>query len=91
MPSRKTSIEACEGRHNFILLSIFSIFKEWINEGMPLSTQSNEAAKLYDAAITQYIGWYDDVNVNGLSGSLDKMLEEDPNFSEFPEHFLGTV
>lgn len=64
------------------VLIIFSILQEWINEGMPLSTQSNEAAKLYDAAITQYIGWYDDVNVNGLGGSLDKMLQEDPHFSE---------
>lgn len=49
---------------------------------MPLSTSSNEAAKLYDAAITQLVGWYDDPKVNGLSGSLEKMLEADPNFSE---------
>ncbi|KAJ6647271.1 Tetratricopeptide repeat protein 38 [Pseudolycoriella hygida] len=53
---------------------------EWLNEGIPLNTQSNEAAKLYDATITQYVGLYDDVHVNGISGSLNKMLEEDPNF-----------
>lgn len=53
-----------------------------MNEGIPLGTQSNEAAKLYDASITQYVGLYDDVNFNGLGGSLDKMLKEDPDFSE---------
>lgn len=53
-----------------------------MNEGIPIGTQSNEAAKLYDATITQYVGLYDDVNFDGLGGSLDKMLKEDPNFSE---------
>lgn len=59
-----------------------------MNEGIPLSTQSNEAAKLYDASVTQYIGWYDDVNFNGLGASLEKMIEEDPNFSELSNTFL---
>ncbi|XP_037033076.1 tetratricopeptide repeat protein 38-like isoform X2 [Bradysia coprophila] len=53
---------------------------EWTNEGIPLGTQSNEAAKLYDATITQYVGLYDDANFNGIGGSLNKMLEADPDF-----------
>lgn len=56
-----------------------------MNEGLPLGTQSDGAAKLYDATITQYVGLYDDANFNGLGGSLDKMLKEDPNFSELME------
>lgn len=47
-----------------------------------MGTQSDEAAKLYDATITQYVGLYNDANFDGIGGSLDKMLKADPNFSE---------
>jgi len=49
---------------------------------MPLSTHSNEAAKLYDAAISQYVGWYDDANLGGLAGSLERMISADPTFGK---------
>lgn len=55
---------------------------EWSKDGITLGTQSDEAAKLYDATITQYVGLYDDVNFGGLGGSLDKMISADPDFSE---------
>ncbi|KAK2173083.1 hypothetical protein NP493_898g00007 [Ridgeia piscesae] len=56
------------------------MFQEWRNLGLPLSTTSNEACKLYDATLTQYIGWYDEASVGGLEASAAKLLEADPNF-----------
>lgn len=53
-----------------------------MDSGIRLSTPSNEAAKLYDAAISQFVGWYDDKQLDGLEGSMKKMLEADPQFSK---------
>ncbi|PFX15896.1 Tetratricopeptide repeat protein 38 [Stylophora pistillata] len=52
----------------------------WRSEGLPLTTSSNDAAKMFDATLTQYTGWYDDSSVNGIEGSVSKMLAADPNF-----------
>ncbi|CAH1785257.1 unnamed protein product [Owenia fusiformis] len=52
----------------------------WRDIGLPLSTTSNEAAKLYDAAVTQIVGYYDDSSVGGLEATLKRMLECDPDF-----------
>jgi len=49
---------------------------------MPLSTNNNYAAKLYDAALTQYVGWYDDNTMDGLTGTLNQMVKEDPTFGK---------
>lgn len=54
--------------------------QEWKHEGLLLSTSSNETAKLYDAAITQYVGWYDDHSFGGLDGTLEKLIESDQDF-----------
>lgn len=54
--------------------------QEWSHEGLPLSTTSNEAAKLYDAAITQYVGYYDDDTFGGVTPTIQKLYEADPNF-----------
>ncbi|XP_078576467.1 tetratricopeptide repeat protein 38-like [Branchiostoma floridae x Branchiostoma japonicum] len=35
---------------------------------------------MYDAVVTQYIGWYDDDSVGGLKGAMEKMNQEDPDF-----------
>lgn len=45
-----------------------------------MKTTSNEAAKLYDAVVTQFCGWYDDNSLGGLGKSLGSMLEADPEF-----------
>ena len=50
-----------------------------------MGTTSNEAAKLYDAAITQLISWQDESQLGGLVGTLNKLIEVDPNFGELPE------
>ncbi|CAG5126771.1 unnamed protein product, partial [Candidula unifasciata] len=53
---------------------------EWNREGLPLSTVSDEACKLYDAIVTQYTGWYDDESLGGMIGTLEKLKAADPNF-----------
>lgn len=53
-----------------------------MDSGIKLSTASNEAAKLYDAAISQYVDWYDDKQLDGLESTLKKLLEADPQFSK---------
>ncbi|XP_060083022.1 tetratricopeptide repeat protein 38-like [Ylistrum balloti] len=54
--------------------------KDWTDFGYPLSTSSDEACKLYDAAISQLVGFYEDHNFGGLSGTIEKMLKADPEF-----------
>lgn len=54
--------------------------KAWNDFGTPLSTASNESSKLFDAILTQYVGWYDEDTLGGLEGSIVKLVESDPNF-----------
>ncbi|XP_064596979.1 tetratricopeptide repeat protein 38-like [Liolophura sinensis] len=54
--------------------------QEYRSLGLPLSTTSNEACKLYDATLTQYVGWYDDDSMGGLENCVAQMLSADPQF-----------
>ena len=54
--------------------------KAWLDEKLPMNTTSNEASRLYDAALTQLVGFYDDPKLDGLLGSLESMVNEDPDF-----------
>lgn len=45
-----------------------------------MSTTSNEAAKLYDAAISQYVGYYDDDTFGGVTPTIEKLCQTDPDF-----------
>ncbi|XP_052252233.1 tetratricopeptide repeat protein 38-like isoform X2 [Dreissena polymorpha] len=54
--------------------------KAWIDYGTPLNTTSNEACKLFDASVTQYVGWYDDDGVGGLAKSLEDTIAADSTF-----------
>ncbi|XP_067666237.1 tetratricopeptide repeat protein 38-like isoform X2 [Haliotis asinina] len=54
--------------------------QEWKSLGLPLSTSNNEASKMFDATLTQYVGWYDDTSIGGIETSLQKMMDADPNF-----------
>ena len=49
---------------------------------MPVGTKSDEAAKLYDAALSQFVGWFDDEQFDGFEGTLTKMLEADTSFGK---------
>jgi tetratricopeptide (TPR) repeat protein len=54
--------------------------KAWKDENLLMNTTSNQAAKLYDAALTQIVGWYEIDQLDGLNGTLTRMFNEDPNF-----------
>ncbi|XP_070535300.1 tetratricopeptide repeat protein 38-like [Ptychodera flava] len=54
--------------------------QEWKKVGFPLSTTSNEAAKMYDAAVTQYMRGYSDDSVGDIGTCLRKMFMADPEF-----------
>ncbi|XP_042325318.1 tetratricopeptide repeat protein 38-like [Sceloporus undulatus] len=53
----------------------------WQDAGLVLSTTSNEACKMYDATLTQYVTWTNDKSLGGIEGSLSKLQAADPNFS----------
>ncbi|UXI21569.1 growth hormone-inducible transmembrane protein [Sarcoptes scabiei] len=62
----------------------FRSIQQWSKQNIPIkSTQSDQAAKLFDSALTQYVGWYDDQI--GLGETLSKLQQEDPDF------ILGSV
>ncbi|XP_076028080.1 tetratricopeptide repeat protein 38 [Genypterus blacodes] len=52
----------------------------WRAEGLPLSTSSNEACKLYDALLTQYVTWRNDETLGGMEGCMSAIKAADPNF-----------
>lgn len=80
----------CSGKYYDASTIVFDEFtystivfpKEWQNHDVPLGTQSNVAAKLYDAALTQWVGWYDDSTMGGIDSTLDRLVKEDPTFSQ---------
>ncbi|XP_039719107.1 tetratricopeptide repeat protein 38 [Pteropus medius] len=52
----------------------------WEDAGLPLSTPSNEACRLFDATLTQYVKWTNDKTLGGIEGCLSKMRAADPSF-----------
>uniref|UniRef100_A0A665WBS2 Tetratricopeptide repeat protein 38 n=1 Tax=Echeneis naucrates TaxID=173247 RepID=A0A665WBS2_ECHNA len=58
----------------------FCLSQAWRDEGLQLSTSSNEACKLYDALITQYVKWRNDETLGGFEGCISAMQAADPNF-----------
>ncbi|NXU58977.1 TTC38 protein, partial [Turnix velox] len=57
------------------------IVQAWQDAGLALSTTSNEACKLFDATLTQYVTWTNDENLGGIEGCLSKLKAADPNFT----------
>ncbi|XP_076412623.1 tetratricopeptide repeat protein 38-like [Peromyscus maniculatus bairdii] len=53
----------------------------WKDAGLPLSTTSNEACKLFDATLTQFIKWTNDKSLGGIEGCLSKLKAADPTFA----------
>lgn len=47
---------------------------------MKLKTTSDQAAKLYDASMAQFVGWYHDNSLGGLENTVTKLVKEDPEF-----------
>ncbi|XP_051875144.1 tetratricopeptide repeat protein 38-like [Pristis pectinata] len=54
--------------------------KAWQDIGLPLSTTSNEACKMYDALLTQWIRWKNIPSFGGIEGCRSRMRAADPNF-----------
>ncbi|KAM5172841.1 tetratricopeptide repeat protein 38 [Mantella aurantiaca] len=54
--------------------------KAWQDAGLTFSTTSNEACKLFDATLHQYVKWTNDATFGGIEGSLSKIKTADPNF-----------
>uniref|UniRef100_A0A4W6E1T2 Tetratricopeptide repeat protein 38 n=1 Tax=Lates calcarifer TaxID=8187 RepID=A0A4W6E1T2_LATCA len=52
----------------------------WRAEGLKLSTNSNEACKMYDAILTQYVKWRNDETLGGFEGCISAIQAADPNF-----------
>ncbi|XP_074083380.1 tetratricopeptide repeat protein 38 [Macrotis lagotis] len=52
----------------------------WQQARLPLSTTSNEACKLFDASLNQYVTWTNDQSLGGLEGCLSKLKAADPDF-----------
>ncbi|XP_019749589.1 tetratricopeptide repeat protein 38 [Hippocampus comes] len=52
----------------------------WRAEGLPFSTSSNEACKLYDAILTQYVKWRNIDSIGGIEGCITRIKEADPDF-----------
>lgn len=51
----------------------------WRAEGIQMSTSSNEAARLYDGLLRQYVSWSDCEKLGGMDKTLSKMMEAEPD------------
>ncbi|KAM6946264.1 tetratricopeptide repeat protein 38 [Aplochiton taeniatus] len=60
--------------------SSFRDCKAWSAEGLPLSTSSNEACKMFDAILTQYVTWRNDETLGGVEGCMAAVKAADPDF-----------
>ncbi|XP_068595436.1 tetratricopeptide repeat protein 38-like [Brachionichthys hirsutus] len=52
----------------------------WKAEGLPLYTSSNEACKLFDAILHQYVKWRNDETLGGIEGCVSSMQAAGPDF-----------
>ncbi|KAM9684588.1 tetratricopeptide repeat protein 38 isoform 3-T3 [Dama dama] len=53
----------------------------WKDARLPLSTPSNEACRLFDATLTQYVKWTNDQGLGGIESCLSKLKAADPTFA----------
>uniref|UniRef100_A0A673WM14 Tetratricopeptide repeat protein 38 n=1 Tax=Salmo trutta TaxID=8032 RepID=A0A673WM14_SALTR len=63
-----------------MIASSFRDCQAWRAEGLPLSTSSNEACKMYDAILTQYVTWRNDETLGGVEGCISALKSADPDF-----------
>ncbi|XP_017322062.1 tetratricopeptide repeat protein 38 [Ictalurus punctatus] len=71
-----------------MIASSFRDCAAWRAEGLPLSTSSNQACKLYDAILTQYVTWRNDETLGGIEGCMAAVQAADPDF--VMGHVIGT-
>jgi len=61
----------------------------WASAGLALSTGNDEAAKMFDAALTQFIGYYEDRETEGLGGAIQQCLQADEDC--VMGHVMGNI
>ncbi|XP_053382295.1 tetratricopeptide repeat protein 38-like [Mercenaria mercenaria] len=64
--------------------------QDWKTLGLEFSSPSDEACKMYDACLTQYVNYHDDTNLGGTDGCISKMFQADPDFLMGHVFKLGT-
>uniref|UniRef100_A0A8D0HHD8 Tetratricopeptide repeat protein 38 n=1 Tax=Sphenodon punctatus TaxID=8508 RepID=A0A8D0HHD8_SPHPU len=60
---------------------MFLFIQAWQDAGLVLSTTNNEACKMFDAALTQYVTWTNDKSLGGIEGCLSNLKTADPTFT----------
>ena len=63
-----------------MLAHSFRDCEAWNAEKLRMSSASNEACKLYDASLSQYVNWYEDKTLGGIESTISRMLKADHNF-----------
>ncbi|VDK18065.1 unnamed protein product [Anisakis simplex] len=56
-----------------------NLLEAWIDIGLPMTTTSNEAARLYDALLRQYVSWSDCEVLGGVDTTIDALKKADPD------------
>uniref|UniRef100_A0A3Q4MVK5 Tetratricopeptide repeat domain 38 n=1 Tax=Neolamprologus brichardi TaxID=32507 RepID=A0A3Q4MVK5_NEOBR len=69
-------LRVCPLKANFLIECLIA----WRAEGLTLSTSSNEACKMYDAILTQYVKWRNDDSLGGIEGCISAVQAADPHF-----------
>ncbi|XP_022654394.1 tetratricopeptide repeat protein 38-like isoform X2 [Varroa destructor] len=59
----------------------FHVYRDiagWQSQNLPITTTSNEASRMFDSCISQFIAWREDEY--GLGTAMEKMVSADPEF-----------
>jgi hypothetical protein len=71
-----------------VYILVFTLYKirycllcqAWKDAGLELSTSSDEAARMLDAAITQFASSVKDETIGGIENSIKRLKDADPTF-----------
>lgn len=55
----------------------------WKDEGLEMTTTSNECAKLYDATLRQLVSWLNCESLGGIDRTKHAMIDADPDSGLF--------
>ena len=66
----------------FNALSVVPPKQAWHGVGLPVSTVSNEAAKMFDAVLTQFVASISQPAVGGIMTAMQRLQDADPEFGK---------
>uniref|UniRef100_A0A0M3IT79 Flagellar protein FliT n=2 Tax=Ascaris lumbricoides TaxID=6252 RepID=A0A0M3IT79_ASCLU len=55
----------------------------WKDEGLAMSTTSNEASRLFDALLRQYVSWSNCEQLNGIDNTISALQKADTDASKY--------